>query len=322
MINKIIIDTDIGGDCDDAAALAVALELMNAGECQIIAVTHCTMYEEGAGCIEAILNYYGHPEIPIGCFNKEDNIKGEWCNIYATDVALRYPTRYMTGAHYENSVRVMRKTLAEAEEKVTIVTIGFFTTIARLLQSDPDEYSDLTGFELVKNKVERVICMGGMFKEFLPGEVLSSGEYTLTPECNVKADILSSKIVFEKWPTELVLCSFEIGVKIITCGDLQINGNIDNPVRKCYETWSEKFGNGAIGRESWDPVTLLYSIRPESQYYDLYPYGRICVDDQGCTTWHPDDDCRHTFLKEKKHPKEIEREINKILNRDITRIHS
>ena len=31
MGKKIIFDTDIGCDCDDAAALAVALELMNAG---------------------------------------------------------------------------------------------------------------------------------------------------------------------------------------------------------------------------------------------------------------------------------------------------
>ena len=48
MATKIIFDTDIGCDCDDAAALALALELMNAGECELLAVTHCTMNESRA----------------------------------------------------------------------------------------------------------------------------------------------------------------------------------------------------------------------------------------------------------------------------------
>lgn len=321
MVNKIIIDTDIGGDCDDAAALAVALELMNAGECQVVAVTHCTMYAEGAGCIEAILKYYGHPEIPIGCFCKEDNIKNEWYEVYAVDVAMRYPTQYKKGIPYENSVKLMRRMLAESEDKITIVTTGYFTTLAGLLKSEPDELSELSGVELVRNKVERAICMAGMFKEFATSDELSSGKYVLLPECNVKADIPSAKIVFEMWPTELILSSFEIGVNIITCGELQTKGNINNPVRNSYEFWSKKFGNGAIGRSSWDPVTVLYSIRQGGNYYALHPFGRICVDDKGCTHWQADSECRHTFLEEKMNPKQVEREINEILNRDMTRMH-
>lgn len=81
MGRKIIFDTDIGGNCDDAAALA--LELMNAGECELLAVTHCTMHESAARCIESILNYYGHPEIPVAqVLRSHDAAKGRGMEEY------------------------------------------------------------------------------------------------------------------------------------------------------------------------------------------------------------------------------------------------
>ena len=38
-MNKIIFDTDIGGDCDDAGALAILHEAQNAGKAELLAVT-------------------------------------------------------------------------------------------------------------------------------------------------------------------------------------------------------------------------------------------------------------------------------------------
>lgn len=38
---KIIFDTDIGGDCDDAGALALLHRLCDMGEAELLAVTHC-----------------------------------------------------------------------------------------------------------------------------------------------------------------------------------------------------------------------------------------------------------------------------------------
>ena len=39
---KIIFDTDIGGDCDDAGALALIHRLCDKGEAELLAVTHCS----------------------------------------------------------------------------------------------------------------------------------------------------------------------------------------------------------------------------------------------------------------------------------------
>ena len=71
---KILFDTDIGCDCDDAGAMAVLHELANQGECSILAVTHCCAGEYNAGCIDAINRYFGRPEIPVGMFHPEDHV--------------------------------------------------------------------------------------------------------------------------------------------------------------------------------------------------------------------------------------------------------
>ncbi len=320
MGRKIIFDTDIGCDCDDAAALAVALELMNVGECELLAVTSCTACVGAAGCIEAILSYYGHPEIPVGSFDeKEGLLPNEWHDVYASDTALRYDTRYKRGEEYENTVRLLRKTLSETKEKVTIVATGALTSLAKLLQSGPDECSELTGTELVRQKVETTVCMAGRFFEAWREPMVTKDRYREEPEWNVKCDIKAAQIVCDLWPSELIFCSFEIGAKIITCKDLQIRGPVNNPVRTCFTYFSGREGGGSIGRETWDGATMLYAIRPDAEYWELHPYGRIQVDDAGVTSWHGEAGSRQTFFVEKMPCKEVEDIIEEILNRDIAR---
>ena len=42
MKKNIILDTDIGPDCDDAAALAMLNLYADQGLCRILGITHCT----------------------------------------------------------------------------------------------------------------------------------------------------------------------------------------------------------------------------------------------------------------------------------------
>ena len=68
-MNKIIFDTDIGGDCDDAGALAILHEAQNAGKAELLAVTLSTSSPYAAGCADAINRYYGHI-VPIADTNQ------------------------------------------------------------------------------------------------------------------------------------------------------------------------------------------------------------------------------------------------------------
>ena len=55
---KIIFDTDIGGDCDDAGALALIHRLCDKGETEFLAVTHCCNSPYLAGCIDSINHFF------------------------------------------------------------------------------------------------------------------------------------------------------------------------------------------------------------------------------------------------------------------------
>ena len=318
MIPKIIFDTDIGGDCDDAVALAIALELMKTGECELLAVTSCTESEAPGGCIESILRYYGYGNLPIGCFRKDDGYFAPISHdVYATKTAMKYENRFRNGEHYENTVKLLRKIIAETSEPITIVATGAFTSLAKLLESGPDEASDLNGVELVRQKSTKAVCMGGRFTIEWPEPILV-GDYVVEAEWNIRGDIPGAQITCEKWPGELILSSYEIGLPIITGQELQVNGPENNPVRTCYEIWHEENG-GSPGRETWDGTTMLHAIRPNGGYWNLHEYGRIHVDDIGRTIWSPEEGGLHTFLTDKIPSTDIENEINAILNRDILR---
>jgi hypothetical protein len=69
---KIIYETDMESDVDDAATLAMLHILADAGECEILAVMHNTSDDYGVGVIDAINTYYGRGDLPIGAYKSDD----------------------------------------------------------------------------------------------------------------------------------------------------------------------------------------------------------------------------------------------------------
>ena len=65
---KLILDTDMSGDCDDAGALALLHALADQGECEILAtiINRKDLANASAAATSAINTWYGRPEIPIG----------------------------------------------------------------------------------------------------------------------------------------------------------------------------------------------------------------------------------------------------------------
>ena len=62
--------------------------------------------------------------------------------------------------------QLYRRLLAsQPNHSVSIVSTGFVTCLAQLLQSAPDSYSSLNGVELVRRKVKCIYIMGGVFGE-------------------------------------------------------------------------------------------------------------------------------------------------------------
>ena len=302
---KIIYDTDIGVDCDDAGTLAMLHRLCDKGEAELLAVTHCYSTPYVAGCISAINRFYGR-EVPIGInYSIEYSHRG----VYAGELCDRCPNQYPKSTYKtENgapdTLSVLRKTLAEAQDgSVTLVVTGSLASLARLVSSGADEISPLTGRELISRKISRTVLMGGRFFESWPMIIYPDGKTDGDPvswEWNIKSIELSeNRRVCDEWPGELVFSSYEIGAYITTMVGYTKLARENDPVALAYE-----IHNGGRGRCSWDQTAMLEAVRP-GVYWNYHEYGKVSVDENYVTRWSRNDGFRHTYLLPKSDYEDI-----------------
>ena len=64
MKKVLFIDTDLGGDCDDVGAVALANIFKNNDIIEIAGMTHTTSLPWGPACIEIINKFYNNDSIP------------------------------------------------------------------------------------------------------------------------------------------------------------------------------------------------------------------------------------------------------------------
>ncbi len=260
---RIMLDTDLGSDCDDTGALAVLHNLADKGKAEILSVTHCGSEISGAVAVKAINEWYKREEIPIGRYDKGVFLEEEDCKIYTQPLMQEYLKNHSMPS-FEGAVKVMRRTLAENND-VTMVVIGMLNNIAELLKSDPDEISSLNGVELVKNSVKNMYVMGGDFQD------LSYSEW------NIKLDIKSAQYVSENFPKPIIYCGFELGVNVLTGVYLKSEPN-ENPVRFSYSRYP-RCSDGL--RSSWDPITVYCAVNQENPFFTKSENCNIGFDDEG-----------------------------------------
>lgn len=299
IMKRLLIDTDIGIDCDDAMALGTALALEKKGLVQIEGITACTTREGASGCISAIADYYHNPKpnarylgTPLEC---------DKCNVYAKTVKDVFKKRDSE----EESVNFLRRKLAAAEEKITLVSLGPLTVIAALLESPPDAVSPLNGRELVYEKVDSLYSMGGNFVAF---EKRYAGRYTYEAEWNIYQDILAAKLVTERFPVPMIFCPYEIGRDVLSGEAFDAASPVGMSIRLFFEINGEEF-KGKYSRASWDPLTVCAAAG--FNWFSSSPRGRVSVDDEGKTLFTPGAG-EHLYLSEKNPPEEIAEELNKL----------
>jgi len=300
---RIILDTDIGSDCDDAGALAVLHALADAGEAEILACIYSSGRNRyGPGCIAAINAYYGRPAIPIGAYAEIDlgDPRNDFLEAIATDT-VRYGHAIVSRDDVPDPVAVYRRALAGAPDgSVHIVSIGHTKGLYDLLESGADAISSLSGRELIERKVKAWVAMGGTFPhEKEPG--WNFGQGGTAPY---------SRHLIQQWPTPIVFSGFEIGDVIKTGRSLQATSP-NNPVREAYRLWENALENN---RPSWDQTAVLYAVRGTKDYWKL-SRGRCDVADDGRTDWHADEQGPHAYLVEKMNPAALAGVIEELMAR-------
>lgn len=247
----VILDTDIAGDYDDVGAMALLHALADKGDADILAVISCNAFATTVPTISVLNTYFGRPDIPVGVTKR--NAPDKDCpQKWAEAIIAKYPHKLSSNAQAEDAVSLYRRILAkQRDHSVTIITVGFFTNLADLLASAPDQYSELSGKALVRKKVKRLVAMAAS----LPVGKTSGREY------NVYVDAKSAQRVFEEWDTPVVLSPFEVGEKIHTGIPLVNNAAIQNsPVKDAYAIALAKDKN-TTGRMSWDQTAVLFAIK-------------------------------------------------------------
>lgn len=281
---NIILDTDLGSDCDDAGALAVLHALADLGEARILA---CIFSSEknpfGPGCLDAINHYYGRGDIPIGA--SRDNEVGDPRNDFLEPIATnhsRYGHKITTTADVPDLVSVYRQALASAcDHSVRIVSIGHLKGLHSLLNSDACSASPLSGRALIEKKVVEWVAMAGEFPvESKPGWNLSA----------LGAARYSSDVITH-WPTPVVFSGYEIGLPLIT-GPSLLTTPEQNPIRESYRLWDNALHSG---RASWDQTAVLYAVRGMMDYWSLQK-GICRVNASGRTIWTDNPQGAHSYL--------------------------
>jgi inosine-uridine nucleoside N-ribohydrolase len=287
---KIIFDTDIGNDVDDALALGVIHALQSRAECELLAVTITKDEESAAPFVDAINTFYGRDSIPIGVVKEGPTRKRSRFTPLAQaedDGKLRYPHDLKSGDDAPDATTLLRKVLAaQPDNSVAIAQVGFSTNLARLLDSQPDSHSPLDGVALVAQKVSALSLMAGAFE---PIDGKTHKEY------NVVIDVPSAKKLAEKWPTPMVFSGYEIGLAIrypAASIDRDYAYEPHHPLQEAYQLYNAT----PHERPTWDLTSVLWAVRPERGYFDLSLPGKVAVDDEGVTTFEADPSGAHYYL--------------------------
>lgn len=284
---RIIFDTDMHTDCDDAGAMAVLHTLASNGECEILAMMCSTIDPFSAPAMDAINTYFGQPDIPIGIRRKGVLRK----SLYTQGIATEFPHDFKA-SDAPDAVMLYRDILEkQPDNSVVIATVGYLTNISELLQL-PAEAGRLSGMELVRRKVRKWVCMGGNFIGYPPKDDLKLSNV------NFFYDSTASYYAIRNWPKELVfagreVCSVPSGLAI---GESLAKTPVDNPVRRAYELY---FGGEPKNRHVADLATVLYAVRGLRDYWDIEDNGYMDLHPNMTFEWRFDKDSKQAYLKKK-----------------------
>ena len=312
-LNKtLIIDTDIGGDCDDAGALALANIFYLNNKIDIACMTYTTSSEYGPCDIDAINKFYGN-QFEIGMTYRKDyhlehhKFQEVLAKEYDNDF---YDKNKNITIKAQDAVSLIRRKLSEASDSsVTITCIGQLNNASDLLNSKGDEYSPLDGVQLVKKKVKEFVVMGGLFKEDDQPVIFEGVEYG--SEYNIACDIVSAQNFVKKCPVKIYFVDFLTGYKIKTGAKLLKQNNINNPVTKAYQL----FQNGP--RQSWDLLAIWFAVFGKCNFFKVTKEGFVSVSDDGTTTFDEDKKCGHYLVKVIADPNMIIEKIDTTLVKEI-----
>ncbi|OJU16026.1 MAG: hypothetical protein BGN88_04430 [Clostridiales bacterium 43-6] len=237
----ILLGTDWWTDCDDVAALRLIAWAVQNDYCILDAVGINGCMEFSAPSVDAFLTAEGCPDIAIGIDREATDFGG---NPPYQRRMTEYPHSIQSNDECEDAVKLYRRILASCEDRLDIIEIGYPQILSGLLQSTGDDVSDRSGYELVKEKVNKLWMMAGNW------ENLDSGR-----ENNFTRNDRSRKAgsyVCEYWPTPITFLGWEVSSHVLTGGILTSENDMVHMAFCDHGSQN--------GRSSWDPMLVWMAL--------------------------------------------------------------
>jgi len=258
---KVIIDTDIGDDVDDAFALALAVQ---SPELEILGVT--TTFgdtETRAKLVDRFLGELGRQEIPV--------LAGK-ATVVKNPMSQR---RYAEGGHFAkashgDAVEFLLQEIRKYPGEITLIAIGPLMNVGVAIDRDPATF----------RKLKRVVLMGGSIRR-------GYGDLGYTPpvppmaEWNIVNDVPSAQKLFTAGVPLFVmpLDSTQLKLDEVKRAFLFSQGTpVIDALVVLYHLWGQETPT------LFDPMAVAFAMRP-----DLCPVRgmRIRVDEKGFTREEP-----------------------------------
>ena len=258
---KVILDTDIGDDIDDAFALALALR---SPELQILGIT--TTFgdtETRAKLLDRFLAEVGRPDIPAAA-GAPTPAKSNFTQ-----------RRYAEGGHFAkpshpDAVAFLLDQIRRYPGQITLIAIGPLMNVGAAIDKDATTFS----------KLKRVILMGGSIKRGY-GDLGFGPPQPPQPEWNILNDVPSAQKLFASGVPLFVmpLDATQLKLDEVKRAFLFSQGTpFTDALTLLYHQWGQETPT------LFDPMTIAFLVNPT-----LCPVQpmHIRVDDKGFTRSEP-----------------------------------
>jgi inosine-uridine nucleoside N-ribohydrolase len=172
---KILLDTDIGTDVDDAVCLAYLLAHQ---ECDLLGITTVTGEADKRAALASALCRAAGKEVPIYP-GLETPMVGEQMQKLAQQAVALAGWPHQSQFPQGQAIEFMSQTIRAHPGEVVLLTIGPLTNIGQLFTADPG----------IARLLKGLVLMGGIFTEAYPDKNRT--------EWNVSGDPLATEIVYQ-----------------------------------------------------------------------------------------------------------------------------
>ncbi len=258
---KIIIDTDIGDDVDDAFALALAVK---SPELQVLGVmTAFGDTEARAKITDRLLGEMGRGDIPV-LAGKATATKNPMSQRKYGEVG-----KFVKGSHAE-AVEFLLSQIRKYPGEITLIAIGPLMNLGAAIETDSATF----------RKLKRVVLMGGSVRRGY-GDLGYTAPVPPMPEWNILNDVASAQRLFSSGVPLYVmpLDSTQLKLDEVKRAFLFSQGTaVTDQLAILYHLWGQETPT------LFDPMTLAFALRP-----DLCPVQgmHIRVDEKGFTREEP-----------------------------------